>query len=302
MVDGPMKNLRIIFLALALVGCTTPSQPKPLPTTQATSSQPTTYQVTLSAHPLEPADPRDPQPLPDAIVHLDVYQFDVPLGTISQNDDFWKHVDEHAMRVNAADVLYRNGVRCGVAPKSQWPFFRDLFAAMPTAVVKETINGFNAKAVELDLTKNVQSEDLFFFNSANVLEGRSYESCANLVFLSFQPAPEKPGAVRLALTPAVRALRRRLDFTSMNQEYENPYADIDRLYDLNLTVDLANENFLVIAPSEDAKRTTSIGGQFFVKNDKAERLEQVLVIVPAYLRLNGTSVTLSDTVSRSPKP
>jgi hypothetical protein len=285
-----MKQMALMLAASALCGCT--AQRKP--TTAPAATQPVAYQISLTAHPIGPTDSRDATPLPEALIHLDVYQLDVPLGMVSGSVAFWKRVDEQCLGVGAGDRLFKNGLRCGLARKDDWPFFRDWFDGRPNSVRKSTINGYHAQAVELELTKKIDAEDLFYFNPSNVLEGRSYESCVNLVSLSFQPAPRKPGAVRIALCPTVRAQRRRLEFTPLNQEYESPFMQVDRLYNLDLQVDVPEDQFLIVAPSEDSQRTTSIGGRFFIKNDKTEKLEQVLVIVPTYLPLDGKPVTLRN--------
>lgn len=285
-----MQRKVLILAAAMLCGCAVQRKP----TTAPASTQPVAYQISLTGHPDGPVDPRDATPLPDALIHLDVYQLDVPLGMVSGSVAFWKRVDEQCLGAGAEDRLFKNGLRCGLARKDDWPFFRDWFDARPNSVRKSTINGYHAEAVELELTRKIDTEDLFFFNSSNGLEGRSYESCVNLVSLSFQPAPRKPGWVRVALCPTVRAQRRRLEFTPLNQEYESPFVQVDRLYDLNLCVDIPEDQFLIVAPSEDSRRATSIGGRFFIKNDKTERLEQVLVIVPTYLPLDGKPVRLRN--------
>jgi hypothetical protein len=129
------------------------------------------------------------------------------------------------------------------------------------------------------------------------LIGRTFEQCVNGVSLSFQPAPRKQGSVRIAVCPTIRGERRRLEFTPTNQELESPFAEVTRLYDLNLRVDVPDDGFLIVAPSEDADRKTSVGGRFFMAREKAERLEQVLLIVPSLLRLDGKPITYTEAMT-----
>jgi hypothetical protein len=288
----------IVFLLSFLGGCQAHRAPTTAPTTRP--ALPTTMQISLTAHPVQPADPRDPQPELSLLIHLDIYQLDVPVGAVSRNEALWKRVDEQAVGAGegTAGLLFKNGVRCGVAPRSEWSFFRDLLTGQPGRMRQTKINGTHGDAVTLEMDKPVDHEELFYFDASNQMVGRTFDSCVNGVSLSFQPAPRKQGSVRLALAPTIHGERRRLEFTPSNQEYESPFAEVTRLYDLNLRADVADDSFLVVAPSEDARRSTSIGAQFFTTEDKAERLERVLLIVPSFLRLDGKPVTYTDTMAR----
>jgi hypothetical protein len=288
----------LLLIIVFLCGCH--AQPAPTTAPATRSSLPTTMQISLTAHPVQPADPRDPPPELPLLVHLDIYQLDLPVGAVSRNDALWKRVDEQVVGAGEAttDLLYKNGLRCGVAPRSEWSFVRDLLAAQPGRMRQTTINGTHGDAVTLEMDKPIDSEDIFYFDASNQLIGRSYESCVNGVSLSFQPAPRKQGSVRLALAPTIRGQRRRMEFTPSNQEYESPFTEVTRFYDLNLRIDVADDSFLVVAPSEDARRATSIGARFFTTEDKSERLERVLLIVPSFLRLDGKPVTYTEPIAR----
>jgi hypothetical protein len=287
-----------IMTVLTCVGCQAHRAPATAPTTRP--SLPTTMQISLTGHPVQPADPRDPQLELTLLIHLDVYQLDLPMGAVSRNDALWKRVDEQAVGAGegTADLLFKNGLRCGVAPRSEWSFFRDLLGGQPGRMRQTKVNGTHGDAVTLEMDTPVDHEDIFYFDASNQMVGRTFESCVNGVSLSFQPAPRKQSSVRIALAPTIRGERRRLEFTPANQEYESPFAEVTRLYDLSLRVDVADDSFLVVAPSEDASRSTSIGARFFTTEDKAERLERVLLIVPSFLRLDGKPVTYTETMAR----
>jgi hypothetical protein len=288
-----MKRLAFFFAVIVMGGCAAPRTIKKKPVTTG----PATTQISLSVHSAVGADPRDPLPKLPVLIHLDIYQFDVPFGSISSNEAFWKRVDEQTIGDGPAttELLFKNGLRCGIAPKSDWAFFRDLLDQLPNHARKTTVTKDRVDAMDLDLDNSVRDEDLFFFDSANQLQGRTYQSCRNSLTLSFQPAPRELGSIRMALCPVVTTQRHRLQFTALNQEYESPFEEISRLYELNLTANVPENDFLIVSPSRDAIRATSVGGQFLVNNDKVERLEQVLVIVPTFLRLDGKPFTLTDT-------
>jgi hypothetical protein len=260
-------------------------------------------QITLSAHAPKVDDPRDPQPRLVGLIHLDVYQIDVPLGAVSANEQLWKRVDENAVGVGAgtAELLYKNGVRAGVVPRTEWSFFHDLMQRQPGTLRHAVVNGSHADMAPLALEgpadKAIEHEDIFVFDADNRLSGRTFDQCFNGVSLSFQPAPRAPGTVRVAVCPTIRGERRRIDFSATNTEYDSPFSEVTRFYDLNLRADVPDDSFLIVAPSDDSRRRSSVGGRFFIVQDNAERLERVLVIVPAFLRPDGKPITYTETAA-----
>jgi hypothetical protein len=288
-----MKWFAVGLCVIVLGGCGYPTPHRK----RMAATGPATTQIILTVHRADGTEGRDPEMRIPVLIHLDIYQFDVPFGAISDNAEFWKRVDEQSVGAGPAttEMLFKNGLRGGVAPKSDWAFFRAFLEQQPNRTRKTTITKERVDSMDLDLNKPASDEDLFFFDGQNRLQGRSYLASTNSLTLSFQQAPRDAGSVRMTLCPVVTTTRHRMQFTALNQEYESPFEEINRLYDLNFTVDVPGDDFLIVSPSSDAIRGTSIGGLFLVNNDKVERLEQVLVIVPTFLRLDGKPFALTDT-------
>lgn len=280
------------LLAVLLAGCAgQPTKPARAPTTR-----PAPTEFTLTMHPPHAADPRDPQPPWEALVHVKVYQISLPLGTVSTNERFWKRLDEDILSRPVMATLNENGLRCGIASKTQWHYFRDLLAHEPTEVRTSDLDGLQGHAVPLELDKPVHSEDLFFRNERGELEGKTYEDCTNQVTLSFGPVPRTPWAVRLALCPTIKSQAVGTRFTPLNNELESRYELVDHLFDLGLTTDVDDDHFLVLSPGAAAVHPTSIGNRFLVDDSTPEQREQVIVVVPSFLRLDGKPMTLADTL------
>jgi hypothetical protein len=275
--------LRMLLAAAILItGCHGPGKE---PTSKPTPAQ--TMQMSVTISPQDGSNPGDPQPAINAMVHLDIYMLDLPPGTVSDNRDFWKRADELAVGVANADRLKANGIRCGVVPRSEGLYFSHFFDLQPAKARRQTVDGIHTDTLELDMEKPFDRQDLFFFSGSNPLEGRTYEKGKNKLALTFGPTPRDPGAVRLTLCPIVYSERTEMHFTALNQEYETQEKGVDHIYDLGLTADVPGDSFMIIAPSSDAVRRTSIGGRFLVKEDQSDKLEQVIVIVPTFVRLDG---------------
>jgi hypothetical protein len=282
-----------LMFAVLIAGCETgPGKPAGKPTTNYTGP----VQLTMTAVAARGDNPDDPPPQLNAMVHLDIYLLDMPADSVSQNTEFWKRVDEEAVGTANADRLKSNGIRCGVAPRSEGLFFSQFFDREPHTARRQMVDDVHTDTIELQMEKKFEDEDLFFLNASNQIEGKSYTHGSNRLALTFGPTPRDPGAVRLTLCPEVHSEKTQLHFSPLNQEYQSPVQDIDRLYDIGLTADVPGDSFLIIAPSSDASRRTSLGGCFLINPDKTEKQEQVILIVPTFMRLDGTPMLVREPV------
>jgi hypothetical protein len=218
-------------------------------------------------------------------MRVDIYLLQVPLGTISRNDDFWKRIDEHAVDVATYDLLYKNGVRVGQASTREWDHFRRLMDQYPAVTKSSSLVAAEGKPVELPLRKSLPSQDICYFDSANIMTGESFDESENVVTLTLQPAPRKPGTMRVAMCPVVRTMRKRIQFSPLNNEQEVLFTAPQKMYELNLRCDVPVDHFLVVAPSSESSWRTSIGNCFFITDGVAEKLENVLLIIPRPIRL-----------------
>jgi hypothetical protein len=220
------------------------------------------------------------------VVRMDVFQLRTPLGSISRSEEFWKHVDEQSIDVGTYDLLRKNGWRIGIAPTSEWNYFVDIienYPASPKPTSLTAAPGGDGASLELTMSKGIPYEVVSYFNDENRLFLRSYEECENLINISLQQAPRKPGEARVSVCPTVRGTYRRYQVVNGEKggaEREYKYERPERLYDLNCEVDVPVDHFFVVAPAPEVKWTTSLGQTFLVQNGGADRYEQILLLVP----------------------
>ena len=222
-------------------------------------------------------------------LRCEIYQLQVPFGTISRNADFWKHVDENAVDVATYDLLLKNGVRVGQAPVADWDYFRQIMSQYPAVTQQTSLVAAEAKPVELAVRKEQPFQDVWYFDARHELRGQSYDACENLLAVTFQQAPRKPQTMRVTLCPVVRSKTKRLEFSPLNNEMEVTYAAPTRLYDLNLRTDVSTDRFLIVAPSGEATWRGSIGNNFFAIDGPTERMENILLIIPTPIRIEQVS-------------
>jgi len=214
------------------------------------------------------------------IIQIEVWQLRLPMGTISRNEEFWKRINEQCVDVGSYDLLFKNGVRVGEAPQAEWEYLRTIMEQYPAVAQRTTFGGSQGEGIEFTMKEDVDAQNIFFFDAQNRLSGRSYDQSENLLTLRFEPTPRKLGSVRIAMCPVVRSTRKRLEFNIRHEEREIQYKRAERVYECSLRVDVPLGSFLIVAPSEAARRETSVGHAFLTKDGDAEQFEQIMVITP----------------------
>jgi hypothetical protein len=217
-------------------------------------------------------------------LRMDVWAISVPRGAVSANESFWKRVDENAVSPQRYELLFVNGFRVGVGRADQWEYFRDLLSRHPARHQLNAVMVYEETNVEVPVRRGVEVQTLGFFGESG-LELKTFDKSDNLLALSFLPAPRRPDAARVAMTPIVRSLRDRLQTAEVDGETRLRTVAPERLYDLSLAVEVPFGQFLVVSPSTDTARQTSIGRNFLLFDKDAEQNELVLLIVPSKAEL-----------------
>jgi hypothetical protein len=276
----------LISLAL-LCGCiddkkrTTPTPPTPQ------SASVTPHDNIISAVQMEapPGSPRDAQPTIPMVFQLVCYQISVPVGTVSKNEDFWKRIDETAMDPARYDLLRRNGMRLGVAPVSEFENIRGFLEDTPSKAKVVGTLGAEAHNMELPMRTDIPFETINYYGMENELAGHSYDASENIFNISYRRTPRKTGEMRLTMAPMVRSIKKHLEYTAKNDEIQIQYVAPQKFY-LNIEADLPMDKFLVLGPSDTSELPTIIGHQFFVKDDPAQQMEQVLIFKAQPFRID----------------
>jgi hypothetical protein len=223
------------------------------------------------------------------VYRVQIFVISVPVGTISANEDFWKRIDEQCVDPSTSDLLYKNGFRVGEAPKTELDHFARYMEGVPP-ISRFNMTGVEMKDMQIEMKKNLPEEVIFHFDKNNNAVGRTFDGSDNLMNISVEAAPRKPGQLRLTLCPMVRSTRSRLAWTTQGNELTIKFEKPENFYDVNFAVDMSPDSFLVVSPSADASRPTSLGNAFLIKDDTAERREQVMLVVFEPYKISGPGV------------
>ena len=283
--------------AIALSGCT--SSPKPPP------DQPMQLSGSGAAESMEPApapqppeapvvvpnapasDPGgEPGPIIPVVVRLTVLHVMVPSRLVSSSEAFWKHVDEHAVDPAAYDMLYKNGIRAGLASQSDWDYFRDLLTDYHAVTQPSSATSLRPSTMEIPLKNKQFEQAIFWYDGDGFLSGKRYDYCDDYLSIFFTPTPRHPGDVSVSVVPLLRSTRQRLEYTQLENEiphFEQVFPEY--LFDLRLRAVIGADHFLVIAPSPMAFKTPTLGAAMLLQSGGGEQFESLLVISPTSVRL-----------------
>jgi hypothetical protein len=282
--QGTMSFVCCWAVASTLLGCAKETEN---PSTRSAGADiPKIRMIELTTQPTTQG-PRDATPAVPLKVYLEMYQLSVPLWSVGKNDDFWKRVDENVIDVAGKDLLLKNGIRVGVAPTAEWEYFKKIIDQNPAAVRTMMFKNAEAQGAEWELKGAMVDETIFTFDEHNEPVGRTYTQCANLLSITFQPVPRKLGDVRVAVCPLVRGLRKELVYNALEQSRGVEFVSPEYLYDLNLVAEVPLEHFMVVAPSPAAEMPMSLGANFLIDGSAAERMEQIILLVPRQFRLEA---------------
>lgn len=284
-----MRSWIVLINLIALIcasGCGADNKTTPVSATPASGGADNRNRVMNMAHGAQPAPadaPRDAQAAKPVMFQVDVFRISVPFGTFTGNEAFWKRMDEQCVDAFQGDLLNRNGIRVGLAPNSEIEFFKRFMEEKPV-VTKLTTTATEVPLVEIEMQKELPHQTISFFNPD--LRIQDYEGSSNVLNMSFQPAPRKPGCMRLTLAPMVRSTHKHYTFTKLNNEVELQYINPETYYDLKLRVDIPQDQFFIVMPSADARYETSVGSAFLTKSGPTDRLEQILLIIPRAINVD----------------
>jgi hypothetical protein len=264
-----------VLISSILQGCA----PK---TKDSKPAEPKAPRVVTVMKPRGPVDLAAPEARDEPVVmyHVDVLTLNLPLGTISRNEDFWLRLNEQILDPATYDIVQKNGMRVGEAPLTELSYL-EAHLAGATAMPPATLAGYELKDLEVEVKKGVISQTIFAFDPYNRPEGRTFDECDNIFNVSFQRAPRSGGELRLNICPMVKTRRKHFQWTLLNEERELEYVHRKHLYDQKLAVNIPLDSFLVIAPAADvAEQKTSIGWNFLVDEEAFSPRERVMLIVP----------------------
>ena len=221
-------------------------------------------------------------------VRLRVYELDLPPGGFTDNPAVWRRLDNAPLGVAETEVLWANGVRVAIGTTAQINDVIDAAGLAPAGGTAALSADDRPRTIDLDRgpgdSHGPGRQTVVRFDANKDAHGRTYRDARNRLVIEFAPAPGG-GATRVTISPVVQSERSRLRVRADGGEYEVDRVRDEATIELGLSVDLADGQFLLVAPSPDAGRVTSVGRAFFRRESAGQVKESGLLVVPERVTL-----------------
>jgi hypothetical protein len=282
-----MNRLFLLLAPLALAGCA--ARPTVAPTDDGLRTGFGHSSATVSGAGsnalVKAPDPHGAKRLMPVVIAMDVYHLTVPANAISRNEEFWKRVDEDRIDIGIHDLLLKNGIRIGVGRDADWSYFKGLLGRYPSArSARGRTEAGKEGYVELEMKTGVPEQVIFGLDDHDQDWGRRFEKCDDLLGISFIASTHNPGEATVKVCPIVRGIRRYYRVSVYNEETQFELTQPEHLYDMRIEARLPLNDFLIVAPSEASRNSSSMGHTFLITDGQAEPIEHCLVIVPRAYR------------------
>lgn len=223
-------------------------------------------------------------------IRFDVLRVQLPLGTVSESEKIWNHVDEDVLDFETARRLGQNGFRVGLASTGSWmPIKAIIDTTSGATTIANSVQTQSLSPVEVQLKEVAEPVTMFHYRRDGTLAGATYPpgmlqlrnepviAADRLPNVSVRVEPElfaEPGAVRWQVTP--------------DGPRQTPVRRGESFDAVGFTVDIPPGRFLVIGPSSRVSDRRLLGSVFLTDNVDGNLREWVIFVTPAVVRTGGT--------------
>ena len=220
------------------------------------------------------------------MIHVRLGTVEVPTGTASGSEELWSYLDEEPVSLQSP-VLRINGFRVGVGQSDAWEDLKRILQKMTGQHFGSmTIQALAGVPVSVELKTKQPTQRIFTSFEDLTLSGADYPPGDNLLTISCTLDEDNPNQVFMTVVPQIRSTKRISQFIQgqgIPRFAAKPVLFTFTPLTFQLTV--RRDDFLVIGPSIESRRPTSVGYHFLTKERKGMRYETVLVLRPLVHRL-----------------
>ena len=220
------------------------------------------------------------------MIHIRLGTVEVPTGVASGSEELWSYLDEEPVSLQSP-VLGLNGFRVGVGRGDAWEDLKRILQKMTGQHFRSTtIQTFASVPVSVELKTKLPTQRIFTSFEDRTLSGADYPPGDNLLTISCTLDEDNPNEVFLTVVPQIRSTNRVSQF--IQGQGIPRFAARPVLFTfipLTFQLTVRRNDFLVIGPSIESRRPTSVGYHFLTKERKGMRYETVLILRPLVHRL-----------------
>ncbi len=257
-----------VLIVVSLVvtgGCT--GRISATPEAAHAADDPTTTDFADGAAASLPAVPTDTGPHHARVLDFAVFQAQVPVENDAAMAAVWTHLRETLFDRASATRLHENGLRVGVGNTGWWPDVRKALESVEGCRVTRStpIRVPVDFQLSLELDAEPREQTLFVVGRDGVLSGGTWPESRNILRVVASP-PRADASVPIAVTPE---LHQRLEgWQTVRSEtglYQVPRQNRVAFESASFSLELAADEYLLVAPAEGGRQGRLIGGAFLTR-------------------------------------
>jgi hypothetical protein len=209
---------------------------------------------------------------------------ELPVGAASEGEDIWRCLDEGAIGADCLRVLHRNGLRVGMTKSGNLP---DLLDVLGKLTGRKLVHGTHAASpgvpICLTLKENQPPQMVFAFDGDGSAHGADYPAGNYVLAVSYRlnEKEEKPSTILLTVVPQIRPASSKTADDSINAEAEfRTDKEIISFEQAAFTISMPVGDILVVGPSSESHRPSSIAHGLLKGNLNGVPFETVLLLIP----------------------
>jgi hypothetical protein len=251
-----------------LLGCSPPQAPP---------------QPAAAPEPVRPPEAEDRRPANRLfLANVRIAVIELPVGAATEKPDLWQGLDENQLQADRAIVLYRNGLRVGTTQAENnamlAKMFRNLTGRQPYYGLLSTMPGV---PMTLTLKQDQPPWTVFTIDPDGRTRGADYPAGNYVLAVSCRLNEDDPSKVLLTVVPQIRSrfLKTPMDLLNQDAATRSDWK-IFGFEQVSFALTLPAGDIVVIGPSKEARRSSSIGHGFLIGSKDGVPFETVLVLIP----------------------
>lgn len=273
----------LLLFFVVLTGCSV-TKKRIVPLLPVTPGPASATRPALSSNPAAASQPAPGhsslEPLYNSVAEVQILRLHLPLGRFTGNKKIWRILSPIVASRRTLHLLAANGIRSGTASFTQWRHIAPWLNKPGTTSQRIYCQLSGTHPVTVTVRSNVQRELLAYRDAKSALTVRTFRNCDNDILLAAHLLEHSPDTV-IQLEPAVRL--GTVTFT------RGPHAlgliqgtrPVEHLFpQLQMTVQIAPQHFVVLAAADATGRPASIGSAFFSETRRVPPRETVLLFIP----------------------
>ena len=288
---SPIRDLipRLLGVLLAFsmaageIGCQNPDKTSSdFETRQANAEGLKTADTGFTPLPGEPTGKNRP-PAPPKSYDLSILHVLIPREGLRDADKVWNYVREDAFNAETQIRFRENGLRVGVGHAQWWE---------PIKAVLDAIEGHKVTMATpvhlpigypllLELDSEPQEQTLFYVGADGILTGNTWPESRNVLRVTYAPDAQASDHVILYAVPEVYRQEKGWEWVRSEAGLRiDPSQSMEAFSVVGLAASLAPGEFLLIAPSENARIYGLLGGAFFTRISQGQHLSSFVFLRP----------------------